>query len=564
MTETIRDHTRPLLTAARSALPIRLAWSGPLDTLAFDGQGISSRLLALDDLVWVVRLDENIGLTNSGSAAPAADKSTIPAEALAYLPPAPLESLGDPAFRAYYGVRYAYYTGAMANGIASTRLVISLGKAGILSSFGAAGMVPPRLEAAIHEIKAALPDGPYAFNLINSPNEPAMERAAAELYLQHGIRTVEASAYVDLTINLVRYRLAGLRLDPSGKIIVENKVIAKLSRKEVARRFMQPAPDDLINQLFQEGKISEEQARLAREVPVADDVTVEADSGGHTDNRPLVCLMPAMLALRDEIQTKYRYPTPIRVGAAGGIGTPAAAAAALAMGAAYVVTGSVNQACVEAGASEHTKRLLAQADMADVIMAPAADMFEMGVKVQVLKRGTMFGLRASKLYELYSRYAALEDLPIEEREKLEKTVFRRPLEEIWNETVKFFQERDPRQIERANADPRQKMALVFRWYLGLSSRWSNNGEPGREMDYQIWCGPSMGSFNDWTRGTYLEKPENRQAVDVALHLLTGAAYLLRLRALNSLGVASDPGLEAYRPEQPFNLSMRSSRNQPDR
>jgi hypothetical protein len=108
------------------------------------------------------------------------------------------------------------------------------------------------------------------------------------------------------------------------------------------------------------------------------------------------------------------------------------------------------------------------------------------------------------------------------------------------------------------------MALVFRWYLGLSSRWSNNGEPGREMDYQIWCGPSMGSFNDWTRGTYLEKPENRQAVDVALHLLTGAAYLLRLRALNSLGVASDPGLEAYRPEQPFNLSMRSSRNQPDR
>ncbi len=38
-----------------------------------------------------------------------------------------------------------------------------------------------------------------------------------------------------------------------------------------------------------------------------------------------------------------------RIGAAGGISTPWAAAAALAMGAAYLVTGSVNQSCVEAG-----------------------------------------------------------------------------------------------------------------------------------------------------------------------------------------------------------------------
>ena len=106
--------------------------------------------------------------------------------------------------------------------------------------------------------------------------------------------------------------------------------------------------------------------------------------------------MPTMLALRDELQAKYGYTQPIRVGAAGGISTPHSALAAFMMGAAYVATGSVNQACVEAGASEHTRNLLAQADMADVAMAPSADMFEMGVKVQVLKRGTMFAPRASK------------------------------------------------------------------------------------------------------------------------------------------------------------------------
>ena len=58
------------------------------------------------------------------------------------------------------------------------------------------------------------------------------------------------------------------------------------------------------------------------------------------------------------------------------------------MGAAYVVTGSVNQACVESGTSDAVRQMLAEAGQADVAMAPAADMFEMGVKVQVLKRGT--------------------------------------------------------------------------------------------------------------------------------------------------------------------------------
>ena len=45
--------------------------------------------------------------------------------------------------------------------------------------------------------------------------------------------------------------------------------------------------------------------------------------------------------------------------------------------------------------------MLTQAGLADVIMAPAADMFELGVEIQVLQRGTMFGTRAKKLYEIY-------------------------------------------------------------------------------------------------------------------------------------------------------------------
>ena len=379
--------------------------------------------------------------------------------------------------------------------------------------------------------------------------EESLEAATVDLYLRRGVRLIEASAYLAMTLPLVHYRVAGLSRSPEGRTVIGHRVIGKISRLEMAQRFLEPASEDLLQALLSQGKITAEQAELARTVPMADDITVEADSGGHTDNRPLICMIPAFMALRDEVQAKRGYAEPVRIGAAGGIGTPEAALAAFMLGAAYVVTGSINQSCVESGASEHTRGLLAQMDMADVAMAPAGDMFEMGVKVQVLKRGTMFPMRAQKLYELYSRYNAWEEVPLAERDKLEKMVFKRDFNSIWDDTVKFFMERDPRQVERGNSNPRDKMALVFRWYLGLSSRWSAMGEKGREMDYQVWCGPSMGAFNHWVKGSCLEAPPDRHATDVAIHILRGCAYLYRLRSLEAQGIVFPGGVQKYMPER---------------
>ncbi len=306
---------------------------------------------------------------------------------------------------------------------------------------------------------------------------------------------------------------------------------------------------EMLNQLVADHKITPEQAALARLVPMADDITVEADSGGHTDNRPLVSLMPVMLHLRDSYQEKFHYLQPVRVGAAGGISTPESAIAAFMMGAAYVTTGSINQSCLESATSEHTRNLLAQIEMTDVTMAPASDMFEMGVKVQVVKRGTMFAMRAQKLYDLYQKYDSIDDIPADEREKLESTIFKASLDEIWQECLTFFGERDPKQIDRATQKPKDKMALIFRWYLGLSSRWSNIGEKGREMDYQIWCGPSMGAFNDWVRGTYLESSARRHAAEVNRQLLDGAAYLFRVRQLEAQGVRIPETVRPFIPRE---------------
>lgn len=524
-----------------------MSWNGNTADIRYDPEGIRACMYNLSAPVTVVRdAQGRVGVTNSGQVQyGAAGGQNVVAHAQPITP----EALGDPTFRRDYNVRYAYATGAMANAIASTDLVIAMGRARLLSSFGAAGVVGARLEQAIQTIQAALPTETYAFNLIHSPSEEAMERRAVELYLQYGIRHVEASAFLDLTPYIVWYRVAGLDTDSAGNVVINNRVIAKVSRREVASKFMSPAPERILRELVAQGLVTERQAQLSQTVPVADDVTVEADSGGHTDNRPLVSILPSIISLRDELQAQYQFHTAVRVGAAGGIGTPSAALAAFMMGAAYVVTGSINQSCVEAGASAHTRKLLAQADIADVMMAPAADMFEMGVKVQLLKRGTFFPMRAQKLYELYREYDSIEAIPADERQKLEKQIFRRPMEDIWNDTVAYFMERDPEQIHRANQNPKRKMALIFRWYLGLSSRWSNTGEPGREPDYQIWCGPSMGAFNSWAAGTYLQAPENRHVADVAEQIMRGAAYLYRVQSLRIQGAELPAELYNYVPQQ---------------
>jgi PfaD family protein len=436
----------------------------------------------------------------------------------------------------------------MANGIATTGLVIAMAKARMLGFFGAAGLAPDRVERALDEIASAVgPDAAWGSNLIHSPNEPEIEDAIAELYLRRGVLRVDASAYMNLTPAVVRYACAGLVRDAQGGVRRTHRILAKVSRPEVARRFLSPAPGEILDTLVSRGQLGREQAELARRVPLAEDVTVESDSGGHTDNRPLAALLPTIAALRDAVARQHGYTQPIRLGAAGGLGTPAAVAGAFALGAAYVMTGSVNQAAVESGLSAEGRRMLAEADIADVTMAPAADMFELGVKLQVLRRGTLFATRAARLYEAYVAHDSLESLPRETRERLESEIFRAPLATVWDETRRFWEARDPRELQRAEGDPKHRMALVFRWYLGKSSRWAIAGDANRRMDYQIWCGPAMGAFNAWVAGSFLADPEARGAVQIARNLLEGAAVVTRAQQLRTAGVPMPAAAFDYRP-----------------
>ena len=524
---------RPSGDAASAPAPLG-AWSGG-DLRPATAEALAEALRRVREPVTLVEGPDGPALAEGGEAvlgrAPAPGEHAL----LGHAPPLPLEALGDPAFLADHGLRFPCVAGAMANGIASTELVAAMAREGMLGIFGAAGLPRREVEAAIGRLERDAAGRPWGVNLIHSPAESALEESVAELLIERGVRCVEASAFLALTPSIVRYRCTGLRERPDGNVEAPNRVIAKVSRVEVATQFLSPAPEKILRALVERGALNEQEAKLAERVPVAQDLTAEADSGGHTDNRPALALLPSLIALRDRIQEEQGYAEPPRVGLAGGISTPSSAAAAFAMGAAWIVTGSVNQACVESGSSDLVRGMLAEAQQADCVMAPAADMFEMGVKLQVLKRGTLFPMRAQKLYELYRAHGSLEEIGAKDRASLEKTVFRESLEQAWERTKAFWLERDPRQVERAERDAKHRMALTFRAYLGLSSRWANAGVADRKVDFQVWCGPAMGAFNEWARGSELELPENRRVATVALNLLHGAAVLARVRSLKAGG-----------------------------
>jgi trans-AT polyketide synthase/acyltransferase/oxidoreductase domain-containing protein len=510
-------------------LPSVATWTAGPSAPAFDARSIAAAAEAFRRPAHIVREGDRgrVGVAFDGdlTVRPAPNgRATYPL--LATLPPLFPEWLGDRSFNEVHGVRFPYVSGAMANGIATTDLVVAMNRAGMLGFFGSAGLSFRRVEEALGRLEAAL--GPswqagraaWGMNLIHSPNEPALEEAVADLYIRRGVTRVSAAAYLALTPAIVRYAATGLHLGPDGRVARRNYVFAKISRPETARHFMRPAPVEILDGLVARGLLSAGEAALARRVPVAEDYTVEADSGGHTDKQALTAVFPVIATLRDAIADEEGYDRPIRVGAAGGLGTPRSVAAAFSLGAAYVLTGSVNQSSLESGLSDEGKRMLAQAEMTDIQMAPAADMFEMGVEVQVLKRGTMFANRAQRLYEVYRTHDGLDAIAPALRARLEKTVLGASLDAVRAETRKLLGGARPGGERQGAPRPTRstRWPSCFRWYLGLSraAGRSTTARPRGASTTRSGAAPRWApSTTGWTKGSFLEPPENRGAVQIA-------------------------------------------------
>lgn len=437
--------------------------------------------------------------------------------------------LGSKTFRDEYGIKYAYLSGAMYRGISSKELVVRMAKANMLGFLGTAGMSLEKIEENINYIQAELTNGEaYGMNFIHNPIEPHAEMKVAALYIRKGIQKVEAAAFMQITPALIYYHLKGLRKDEAGSVISGHKIIAKISRPEVAEVFMRPAPERIVKKLLDEGLVTTEQAELAKAIPISQDICVEADSGGHTDAGVAMVLLPSIQQLRLEIEREYQYNKPIHVGLAGGIGTPQAVACAFIMGADFVLTGSINQCTVDAGTSDLVKDLLQGINVQDTDYAPAGDMFEIGAKVQVLKKGVLFPARANKLYTLFNQYNSLDEIPGKVIENLERNYFKKPIDAIWEEAKVYLRNKGELSvIEKAEQNAKAKMALVFRRYFGYSTKLAFDGDESDKVNFQVHTGPSLGAFNQWVKGTPLENWRNRHADQIGVKMMEEAAVLLQ-------------------------------------
>ncbi|MFO0952249.1 MAG: hypothetical protein U0835_14085 [Isosphaeraceae bacterium] len=175
----------------------------------------------------------------------------------------------------------------------------------------------------------------------------------------------------------------------------------------------------------------------------------------------------------------------------------------------------------------------------------------MGVKVQVLKRGTLFAMRRAKLYEIYRTHASLEDIPAADRASLEKTIFRLPLETVWEQTQAFFP-------ASATVSARTRGARrSTRWRHGLPAGTSAGPRPGRTRATRPARGlpglvrPAMAAFSDWVR-VVLEKPENRRVSNVALNICSRRA--LAGQVPRGTEVTLPPGVPRLEPLEPAELS----------
>ncbi|PSL48192.1 trans-AT polyketide synthase/acyltransferase/oxidoreductase domain-containing protein [Chitinophaga niastensis] len=432
--------------------------------------------------------------------------------------------LGAESFRQTYGVKYAYAAGAMFHGIASQEQVLRLGQAGILSFLGTEGLTIQKVEEAVQYIKEqAGKEIPYGVNLWSHPERPETEDQLVALFIRHGVKNVEAAAYLGLSKAIVYYRVKGLYKDAGGNIVAGNRIMAKLSRPEIVEIFLEPAPKQIVDRLLEERLITAEQAEWSQRLPMADDICAEADSAGHTDRRMPYALLPVIRRMRDEAGKKFSGKYQIRVGVAGGIGTPESAAASYLLGADFIMTGSVNQCTLEAGTSNSVKDMLVEMNIQDTDYAPAGDLFEMGTKIQVLKKGLFFPARANKLFDLYRRYESLDELPVKDRTQLEERYFKNSLQTVFDTLI---QQKDPAEISKALQHPKYKMSLVFKSYFSGSMTAALSGNLEIKEDYQVHCSPALGAFNQWVKGTALHPWRNRHADEIAMLLMLSTAVYL--------------------------------------
>ena len=106
-----------------------------------------------------------------------------------------------------------------------------------------------------------------------------------------------------------------------------------------------------------------------------------------------------------------------------------------------------------------------------------------------------------------------------EKIRVEK-IFGASIEDVWSETKAYWEKRDPRILSKALKDGKLQMSLIFRWYLGLSSRWARQGDASYEKKtFRFGVALQWGHLITGCVEQVWKNPENRFAVIIAHTIL---------------------------------------------
>jgi len=436
-------------------------------------------------------------------------------------------------FNIEYGLKYPYLVSGIERGISSKEMIVKCGKEHILSFLGTKKMNIEKVKESIIYIKERLSNGEvYGVNITYDPFDKGLASQIIDLCLEYEVKYIEISGYMNIPDFIIRYKLKNIR-QKNNKVICDNKVFLKTDRLSNLNQWMERMPDEVLNSLVEEKLIKSEERELAKYISIIDAVTINCGEKINTHRNDLLNIIPRVIKIRDYKVKAYNYDNSIYVGAAGNIGTPEAVAISFLLGVDYVSTDLINQCSKEACLSDLTKDLLQQAGIEDTINVPDAEKFEIGGRVQVLKRGVMFPSRANKLYELYRYYESYYQIDEKLRVQMENNYFKKTFDEYFKECKRNL---PAEKIDIIEKDEKKKMALVFKQYLIDSVAYGQDGIEEQRMNFSIYCSPSLGAFNEYCLGGELENWRNRSVTKIAEILMHNSRKFIESKVKKAVEV----------------------------
>ncbi|WP_340201865.1 ACP S-malonyltransferase [Ascidiimonas sp. W6] len=438
-------------------------------------------------------------------------------------------SLGNSDFRKKYHLRYAYLVSGLQGGIVSPQMLKELRSNNILCFIGTSFISIGEIENIIKTSKENKFSTPYGLTIMFDQLINFKEREILKLATEYHIHHIEAIGYLQPSIDLVRYKLSQISETDEGLIVSKNKIFARVSRPEIAKLYLAPPSSEIIDQLLEEGSITQKQANQASRIAIADELIIENNSGWNYIEYSTEVLLPLITQLRDELYQKHRFGYKAGIGVAGDIGTSYSASTAFLLGADFIVTDTINFCSKESNLSPNAKQLLQEVSIQDIEFAPSFNQFEIGGKIKTLRKGVFFPARANILYDLYKNNQSILDIDEKTKEKLENRYFGKSLDEVWHEAQSCICFNNTSLIKKAENNPKYKMALIFRWYSWKGWTSAINGDHAHKVNYQIFCSPALGAFNQWVSNTEMEKWDERSSSSIAEKIMIEATVLIDQR-----------------------------------